>query len=223
MKNNKTNIFITGLALLMLLIVTISATYAYFDSKFASTNALNVSASTSDAATFTAYTVDQIEFTVTADDFFEPSPNPSKSDNGQVVAKLSSPVENKTVYCSYDIDLVWDTENQYTSPSMIFNNEYKYEISLLGNQSVTGDTTGYVYSNSNLTETNLTDFTWSGDIGSIGRSAKVVSGAKIYSKSMNPTTVTWNFTLNFYTLPEDQSAIMAKNYGAHLAVTNVVC
>jgi len=222
MRNN-TNLFITGCALIMLLLVTISASYAYFNSKFNNNGTLNINTTTSEAATFTAYTLDQIEFNVTEDDLKEPSLTAVKNDAGQVVAVLSSPVEGKTVHCTYDIEFIWDTENQYTVPSMIFNNEYKYEISLQGSQSVTGDTTGHNYNNNLLRETNLTDFTWTGTAGSIGRRSKIISGAEIYSKSASQTKATWSFTLKFYSISADQSNLMGKSYGAHLAVTNVVC
>ncbi|MBE6155484.1 MAG: hypothetical protein E7164_01860 [Firmicutes bacterium] len=223
MKTERINIPLTAISLMSLLFITISASYAYFSSKAQGDITVNTNVTTVDAATFTAYTLDAIELNVTSEDMFSSSTTPAKSDNGTIVASLASPQENITVNCSYDIELIWDTTDQYTSPTTTLAAPYPYEISLLGTQSVSGDTTGHTYTVSSLTETNLTGFTWNGTIGEVGRSAKVISGAQIYSKSLNATTATWNFTLNFYSLPTDQTAITGKNYGAHLAVTNVIC
>ena len=206
----------------MLLVVTINATYAYFAGN-QSLNTLKVEAHTDAPASFTAYTADQISLNVKSENMAIPSTTPTVTDNGKVIAMLSSSSEGSEVSCTYDIELIWDTTSQYSTPSMTFNNEYKYEISLLGSQSVSGDTTGKIYPVTSLTETNLTNFSWSGSAGAIGRKAKVITGAKIYSKSLSATTATWNFVLNFYSLPTDQSGITGKNYGAHLAVANVVC
>lgn len=220
---NKSNLILTAIALLTLLVVTVSATYAYFTSKAEINSTLKLNTITSSAATFTAYTLDQISLDVTADDMFTPSAIASKTDNGNVVAVLSSPMEGSTVHCTYDIELIWDTTDQYITPTATLSGDYQYEISLKGTQNVSGDTTGHTYTVSSLNETNLTSFTWSGTAGTIGRKAKVITGAEIYSKSTSATTATWTFTVNFYTLPTDQSDLAGKSYGAHLAVTNVVC
>ena len=221
MYKNKTNIVLTCISLAVLLVVTIIASYAYFTSTANITNNLKMNTTTMAAATFTAYAQDQIELNIGAEDMIEASSSPKKSDAGSIVAKLSSPEEGISVFCTYDIDLVWDTTDQYSAPTTTLSGNY--EISLLGSQTVSGDTTGHVYNVNRLTETNLTDFTWSGTVGAVGRKAKVISGAQIYSKSVAETTATWNFTLNFYSLSTDQSSIAGRNFGAHLAVTNVVC
>ncbi|MBQ6841524.1 MAG: hypothetical protein IJO63_05365 [Bacilli bacterium] len=223
MKMSKTNIVVTGLALLMLLLVTVSATYAYFSGNQNLGNGLTVGAETDAPASFTAYTADQIALNVSAEDMAVASTTPAVTDNGKVIALLSSSSEDSVVHCTYDIELVWDSTTQYTVPSMTFNSDYKYELSLKGTQSVSGDTSGHTYTVTTLNETNLTDFTWSGSAGTVGRKAKVVTGAEIYSKSLTATTATWNFVLNFYSLPADQDDITGKSYNAHLTVSNVVC
>ena len=223
MYNNKTNIILTISALLVLLLVTISATYAYFNSNVQDSNALNVGIEASSAPTFTAYTLDQITLDVKSNDLFTPSTTASKSDTGQVVASLASGKNGDQVFCTYNIELVWDSTDQYIAPVGTLDNTYKYEISLKGNQVVSGDTTGHSYTVTTLNETNLTNFVWEGAEGAVGRKTNVVTGAEIYSRSTTATTATWTFTLNFYTLPTDQSDLMGKNYSAHLGVTNVVC
>lgn len=224
MNKNKIDFFITGASILLLLFVTISASYAYFSSRFNGDSiSLNVTTNTSEAATFTAYAVDQIEFNVTAEELYTPSATPAKSDNGQVVVVLASPTEGKTVHCTYDILFTWDTTDQYTSPSTSLTGDTKFEISLLGHQEVTGDNTGHTYTKTSLAETNLSNFTWIRAAGEIGRYSRIVSGAEIYSNSTNQTKITWTFTLNFYSLSADQSGLMGKTYGAHLGVGNVVC
>lgn len=223
MNNEKMNKYTSIFAIIMLLIVTINATYAYFTSKIEVGNGAHLNVTATAAPTFMAYASDQLALNVTASDMASASNTPSVTDSASIIATLSSSDNSTTVYCKYDIVLVWDTENQYTVPTSTLTNEYKYEISLLGNQTVTGDTTGHAYSVTKLNETNLTSFTWSGSAGVIGRNATVISGAQIYSNSTTPTQAKWDFTVNFYSLPTDQSALMGQNYGAHLAVTNVVC
>lgn len=220
---NKTDIALTIVALLVLLIVTISASYAYFASGLDTGNGLVLNSTTSTAPTFMAYAADPISLMVEAADMATPSTTASKTDVGSIVATLASPDQGKTVSCTYDIELVWDTEDQYTIPTATLGGDYPYEISLSGTQVVQGDNSGHVYSKSTLNETNLTDFTWIGSAGSIGRNTKVITGAEIYSNSVQKTTITWNFSLNFYSLPTDQSDLAGKNYGAHLSVTNVLC
>lgn len=221
--NNKSNIILTSVALIALLLVTISATYAYFSSKTDNNTSLNVGAEMIIGTAFTAYTLDQLELNVTTADMFEPSTSAAVTDTGKVVVTLSSPRENMEVSCSYDIELVWDTTDQYLTPTTTLQGNYLYELSLAGTQEVIGDTTGNTYSVSKLNETNLTSFTWAGTEGAIGRKAKVITDAQIHSKSTEVTSATWTFNLNFYSLPTDQSALGGKNYAAHLTVSDVIC
>lgn len=222
MKKDKINTYTSIFAILMLLIVTINATYAYFTSKIDYGNGLSFNITTEDTPTFTAYAADQLSLNVTAADMASSSTTASKTDTASIIATLASS-STSTVFCTYDIILVWDSANQYTTPTTTLTGDYKYEISMLGLQTITNDKTGHNYSVTTLNETNLTAFTWTGTAGTVGRSATIIKGAEIYSNSTTPTQAKWDFTINFYSLPTDQSALLGQNYGAHLAVTNVVC
>lgn len=213
----KRRVIYVYLFIFMLLLITISATYAYFNNDIKNTNSLFVDIEAGTAPAFTAYTIDQITLDITGSDLLETNISPVKSDNGRVVATLTSGKEGELVYCTYDIELVWDSIDRYTFPAGILDDTYKYEISLMASQTVVGDTTGHNYLINSLNETNLTDFSWENG------NANVIRGAEIYSNSTIATNVNWDFTLNFYALPTSQNALMGKNYSAHLGVTNVVC
>ena len=103
------------------------------------------------------------------------------------------------------------------------NVNYPYELSISGTRTTTGDTTGISYTNKNVTETNLSNLTWTGNAGTVGRYSKIVSGAEIHSKSTTATVTTWTYTMNFYVLPTNQNALSGKEFGLNLIVDNVSC
>ena len=222
MEEEKNSKYSSLLGAIVIIVLTINAAYAYFTADVQIDNGALLNVTAPEAPTFVAYAVDKLELRVSAENLIEASTLPSASDVAELKATLSS-ADGQTVSCKYDIVMVWDSATQYVNPTTTLSGDYKYEISLKGLQTITNDTTGHSYGVTNLSETNLTAFTWSGNAGTIGRAATLIKGAEIYSNSTTPTEAKWQFTINFYTLPTDQSALLGQNYNAHLAVTNVVC
>ena len=219
-KDNKKIASLLGAALIFVL--TINAAYAYFTSQIEIDNGTIINVNAPVMPTFMAYASDKLELNVTSSDLLEANALPVVSDNASIIASLSS-ANGDTIHCKYDIIIAWDTTNQYTVPTTTLSGEYKYEISLQGKQTISNDTTGHTYSVTQLNETNLTALTWVGNAGTIGRKATLIQGAEIYSNSTTATQAKWDFTINFYSLPTDQSALLGKNYSAHITVTNVTC
>lgn len=221
-KNNA--ILITTITLMLVLVF--SATYAFF-----STGTLNITNSSllnttlpSSTSTFTSYSNNPLALNVKLEDMVNASNVASVTDEGDLIVKLSSPAAGDQVYCTYDIRYIWDSTNQYTTPTQTLTSAYPFELSILGTATAVGDTTSsYTYSSKNLAENNLSSFTWNGTSGTAGRYATLISGAKIYSNTTSGTTVTWDFSLKFYTLPNDQSALVGKNYTGHLSAANIIC
>ena len=221
----KKNLVFMIVSAIVLLSVVISATYAFFVSgSIDTTNNTTINASTPNKmATFMSYSTNPLDLSIEINDMMEASTTAAKSDEGNIYVTMSSPTNNDTVYCTYSIDFVWDSTDQYTSSSMILNGTYPYELSISGSQSIMGDSTGHVYDNKNLSETNLTALTWTGNAGTVGRSARLVENAVIYSNSTTATTALWNFNLRFYSLPVAQSGLFGKTLSAHLVVSDVIC
>ena len=220
----KKELIYTIIASCVLILLVSAVAYAYFGETINNENTVNLVITTPERlSSLTAYSTNPLSLNITADDLSEASTTAVKTDTGDIIVKLSAPANGQTVYCTYDIEFVWDTTDQYTTPSMTLNNDYKYEISLSGSQNIVGDLSGHQYTNVNFTERDLSSFSWTGTAGTIGRKATIVSGATIYSNSTTDTTSTWTFNLNFYSLPVHQSSVLGKNLSAHLTVANIIC
>jgi len=221
----KNNFIITILTIAMLLFITISATYAYFSSSQNMNNLVINASMQANKASFTSYVSDQIELNVSSEYFVDPSTMPSVSDNGIIYVEFVSNSNEGNMHCTYDINLVWDSEQQYTAPSfpLPYEGGYNFELSILGNRYTENDSTGVSYQNKDLNEINISNLSWIGEEGSIGRYAVIVDNAEIYSTGTTSTKTTWTFTVNFYTLPELQSGVMGKDFSAHLEVSDIVC
>ena len=223
MEKKKIGLLISTVMLMLVLVFT--ATFAYFGMgtmNLTNIANLNVVTPTSMAA-FTSYSNNSLSLSVELEDLMTVSPTPV-SDTGDLIVKLSAPSANTQMFCTYDIRYIWDTTDQYTSPTMTLNSTYPNELSIAGSVVATGDSySGYTYTSKNLVEKDLSQFSWTGNAGTIGRYTTLVSGAKIYSNTTTGTTATWTFTLNFYTLPSNQASLGGKNMAGHLQAANIVC
>ena len=221
---NKKETVYSVIAMIILMVFIFIATYAYFAGIIQNDNIVNFNTTTPEAlASFTAYSTNPLALNISLDDLSNTSTNAVKTDTGDIIVQLSSPSSSKTVYCTYDIEFVWDSTDQYVTPSMTLEGDYLYEISLSGSQSIVGDTSGHEYANINFSETDLSTFSWNGSSGVAGRKAIIVNDATIYSRSATDTTATWTFTLNFYSLPVKQESVLGKNLAAHLTASNIIC
>ena len=210
----------------MMLIIVGSATYSYFAiNNINIVNVANVNLEVINArSVFTSYSTDNLSLNVGLNNMITASSTASVIDTGDLIVHFSAPSDGQQMECSYDIIFVWDSTDQYTTASGTLASPYLYELSLTGTASAVGDSySGYNYPAKGFTERNLTSFSWTGAAGTIGRQSTIVGNAKIYSNTVAGTTVTWTFNMNFYTRPEDQSAIAGKTYLAHLTTDNIDC
>ena len=224
MKKNSYSLIIVTIIIMLILIV--SATYAFFATNISVVNnvALNISVSNASRATFTSYSTDSLQLNVTAANVLFPSASAMVTDTGDLIVKYSSPSANNEYECIYDIQYVWDSTDQYTLPSMTLTTQYPYEISLAAVASATGDSfSSYDYTSKNLVEKDLSQFSWNGSAGTAGRYATIISDAKIYANSVAGTTVTWTFNMNFYSLPSSQVGFSGKTLLGHIVTGNIRC
>lgn len=214
----KSNLVYGIIAIIVLISLVFSATFAYYTTTKSAGGKVNLNVTTPNAsASFVSYSSDPLALNVTLDKMIQASTTASVVDNGVLVVEMAS-ANTTEMYCTYDIDFVWDSQDKYTSPTTTLSGSYPFELSIQGSQVVTGDSNvNHTYNNKNLAETNLSTFTLTNN------KAKLVSGATIYSSSTTATTATWTFTMKFYTLPTSQSALAGKTYLAHLTTSNVVC
>lgn len=219
----KKNIILLILTIAFLVTLVVSATYAYFAGSSSQSNA-TFNTALPNKGIFTSYSTDPLAFSLDAQDFDSASTTAKKTDNGNIIVDFISNNSNE-LHCTYDIRLVWDSTDQYISPSMTLpSNGYNYELSILGSRANSDSTSGHSYENKNLSEINLTNLNWEGTAGTIGRYATLVSGAEIYNKSITISSrTTWTFTMKFYVLPSDQDIFENKNFAMHLQVANIVC
>lgn len=221
-KQNTTLMVVTVIFMLFLIV---SAAYAYFATNLAPINNVSVNTEVPSArATFTSYSTNPLQLNVTLDKLVVASTIATVTDTGDLIVKLSSPSAGQQMVCTYDVRYVWDSTNQYTTPSMTFTAKYPYEISLAATVSATGDSfSSYDYTSKNLVERDLSTFSWTGTAGTAGRYTTVISGAKIYSNTTAGTTATWNFNMRFYTLPASQASLMNKKLLGHIVTANIQC
>lgn len=220
---NKSKIVLLVVTILVFLGMVSMATYSFFATGRSESN-LEYNVSLPNKGIFTSYSTDPLAFSLDAPDFATASTTAKKTDTGNIIVKYISNA-NDVMHCTYDIRLVWDSVDQYTSPSTTLpHDNYSYELSILGSRTTTDATSGHSYTNISLSETNLTNLSWNGTAGSVGRYATLINGAEIYNKSASTySTTTWTFTMKFYSLPVDQELFENKNYNLHLQVANIVC
>ena len=222
----KNNYAIITITIIIMLIIILSATYAFFATNMSLINnvILNVEVPDASRATFTSYSTNPLQLNVEAANVLYPSTTATVTDTGDLIIKYSSPAANDEYECTYDVLYVWDTNTQYTSPTVTLSETYPYEISISGMVSATGDSfSSYDYTSKNLIEKDLSQFSWVGTPSSVGRYAKIIEGAKIYTNSVSGTTVTWTFNMNFYSLPVSQTRFSGSILNAHIVTGNVRC
>ena len=220
------SMFLSYVTVIVVFVLVTSATYAYFATgSFNVTNVTNLNSEVINAkAAFTAYSNDAIELSVGLANLIVAQTNATVFDSGDYIVKLTSPVAGEEMQCTYDIDFVWDTTAQYTTPSMAFTATYPYELSVAATVVATGDSySGYNYASKNVVERDLSTLSWTGNAGTVGRKATVVSQAMIYTNTVAGTTATWTFNVKFYTLPVSQSTLLGKSLKAHLTAANIDC
>ena len=222
MKKSSYTLIIATIAIMLILVV--SATYAYFTTSISITNNLAFNIEVPNArATFTSYSTNPLSLSVGLANVLIVSSSASVTDTGNLIIKLSAP-SGTQVHCKYDIKYVWDSTNQYSTPTMTLNTEHPFEMSLTATATATGDTfSSYSYSSKNLVEKDLSQFSWSGSAGSAGRNSTIIADADVYANNTTGTTVVWTFNYNFYTLPSNQSTFAGKQLLAHIETSNIRC
>lgn len=212
---------------LFLTFLVASATYAFFATSAQITNNLVFEAIfDSTTPTFTASVEKDLNLQVYATDMLQHSSTSVKSADGIIKIDALASKDDADMVCTYDIDLVWDSDGYVPSTTLPAEDQetgtiFPYELSIKGTRVVTGDD-GYTYTNKDLAEKNISDieFTIVGD----EKRATIISGAEIHNKSATEKTLTtWTFTLSFYSLPVTQDALLGNTYSGHLVVTNAVC
>ena len=222
----KPNYSLMIVTIIIMLVIVVAATYAYFATSMSLTNnvALNITVPNASRATFTSYSTNPLQLNVVLANMINPSAIAVVTDTGDLIVKYSSPVANDDYECTYDIQYVWDSTDQYITPSMTLTPTYPYEISLAATANATGDSfSSYDYSSKNLMEKDLSQFLWNGSAGTVGRYSTIISDAKIYTNTVAGTTVTWTFNLNFYSLPSVQTDFSGKSLSAHIVTGNIRC
>ncbi len=222
----KKSMILNVITIIVVFVLITSATYAFFTvGNLNVTNVANLNTGIPESrATFTAYSNDQINLSVGLVNMVVASSTPVANSTGNLIVNFKSPIAGQALECTYDIQFIWDSTDQYISPSMSLTANYPYELSIAATASASGDTySSYDYTSKNVTERDLSTLSWTGTQGTIGRKATVVSEANIYSNTVAGTTVTWNFIVNFYTTPGNQNSLLGKSLLAHLSAANINC
>lgn len=217
---------LTILTIVIMLIVIISATYAFFATNMSLVNnvSLNIVVPDASRATYTSYSTDSLQLNVGLSNMLVNSVIAAVTDTGDLIVKYSSPAANDEYECTYDIQYVWDSTDQYTTPSMTLTTANPYELSISATASASGDSfSSYDYTSNNLAERDLSTFSWNGTAGVAGRYATIIQDAKIYANTVAGTTVTWTFNMNFYSMPSDQTAFLGKTLSGHVVTGNIRC
>lgn len=212
--------------IIIMLIIIANAAYAYFATTAEIVSNLSFEALfNSTLPTFTSYVEKDLSLQVYTTDMLNHSDLAVKSANGIVKVDVLSSSATAGVICTYDIDLVWDSDNYVPSTVLPIQDEegnnFLYELSLKATREITGDN-GYTYQDKSFAETNLNNITFTTVDGE--KRAKLIRGAEIHNQSdTDMTSTTWTITLSFYSLPTSQNTLLGKSFSGHLVVTNAIC
>lgn len=223
MKNKKTILIIT---ITFFIFLIASATYAFFRAQIDVETNLNFAASFDGLSpSFTAYVEKDMNLEIYSSDMLKNTVVASKTNDGTVIVELTSAKDGTDAVCSYNIEYVWDSADEYVpSTSLPVSSDegtsFPYELSIKGTR-LTQNDDEYTYQNKDLGETNLDKLSWQ-EVD--GKRAVIVENAEIHSKSSTVASKTiWTFTMSFYSLPVNQNVLLGKNFKGHLVITNISC
>ena len=213
-KNN--NIKIMGVfASVLLLVIIVTASFAYFGSFNVNLNnnvAVNVNAYSPGDAVFTSNAT-QLNLQV-------PAANMSQTAADNTVAAASN-TATLTVNLTGAVDLItictYDIVYEYDAGSNIYGGSQTKSVAKNGNKEITLQVSGVTGTNNFATEKNFDyDSNWS------GLKRTLVSGAKI-SSTGTLTTQNINITAKYYNLTISQSSLEGKAFTGKIYVTNHMC
>lgn len=213
------------ITIIFLIFIIANATYAYFATSAEIINNLSFEAIfNSSMPAFTAEVKKDLSLNVYTTDMLQHSDVSVKSAEGIIDITALSASSTAAVVCTYDIDLVWDSEGYVPSTTLptydTDNKAYPYELSIKGIRET--EDPGYTYQDKNLSEINISNITFKEEDGE--KRANLIKGAEIHNQSVDTATTTkWTFTLSFYSLPVSQNGLLGKTFTGHLVVSNAVC
>ena len=218
----------------LILISLTAVAYAIFASNDEVSNDIRFHVETNgESYALSGSTDGSIEFSVSSYDLSEDrvSNTAVASDDGKLYVKLSSPSEDVTTRCQYDIVWVWESTDRYTEPSGFLGDVYQdadgnscgeYNSStcngsLIGNfpYEFSVQIDDDVLVEKDLSELKLID------------ENKVLIASDVSITTNNATeegvTKTHNITMNIYNIPYNQRSIVGRNFKGHFAIENINC
>lgn len=209
--SKKNSLILTFVSVLVLVVVVVGASFAYFASTSNITTTMQLVSQSSTAAVFASSKGNDLSLSITTDKMLKAQTNSTTEPvaaQGTAKLKVNLTADAGTT-CTYSIGYV-NTGDAYTEvPKTAPNHSYEFEVS--GSSSRTGDPSMAVTSYTTLkTGTSSTPVT-------------VISNAQIVvpaGQTSAPAT-TWTFTAKFYNLNAVQA--LNKTYSGYFKVTSVVC
>lgn len=229
MKNSVKTVLLI-ISIFVLVILTFAITYSYFASDTHVNGNLNITATTAGSYTLVVESSDSLAFNIEPQYLYTNAigNEPMVSENASLSLSLASPDFFSTTVCKYDILFTWISEDQYTHipdielPYTKDEVTYPYLFSIKADKSVVLDTSDFSYSDTNLTEIDLSKLEWSKEEGEENNTAVLLTG-QIASRSTESTVVTWDLTSSMYNIPIDQNFQSGNIYEAKIYVDNVTC
>ncbi|NMA50362.1 MAG: hypothetical protein GX951_00730 [Mollicutes bacterium] len=199
----KNYILLTIIAIAVLLVSVIGATFAYFASTttITATSALEAATSAS-AAVFSSSSTNGISLTVTTADMQQAAGGSgvvAATDEGDLTVTLTA---DEGTVCTYNISYTHDSSESAYTPTVGYENQ---EFLVSGSSNKVGET-------KSLSATRYDQLT-----------GNVITGATI-TAGTSTTTVTWTFTATIYNLGVNQFAALGnKTFKGSFKVSTVKC
>lgn len=224
--------------ILLIFVTFVSITYSILASNVTVNNNVIINTNLAkDAFNFTATGTDALTLNVYTENMTVANANTMIQDYSSFTVSLSSLNNAGLVKCTYDLVWTWDSDDIYTSssviPSMnpdtskwwsgtaIDSRPYRYMNNFqfgLRAWSITNNTLAeYTNSNAYIDFRDFSQMTWNGKKGMVRK------GIELYSNSSTPTTTTYYVSLMFVNIQNVQDEINGQYYSGHLSVENVSC
>lgn len=203
MENNKKNLTLSIVAVAVLMVAAIGATFAYFTASQSIAANLNLSATTGTVASLTATAGGGISMSITGAQMLESAAsNTTPKGNSTSTLKVTLTGDAGSS-CTYDVIYTDTSTTKYAQ-------QVAGEFTLEGSESTTSKT---IAANSYANYGSGTAVKVNGNT-----KMTITIGAGKTSAEHN-----WTFTAKFYNMPQDQSALAGKTYKGSFKVANVVC
>ena len=218
MLKEKQSLITLILTVVMLLVLVIGASFAYFSASVNVTANTLVDVKAPNREVFTVASVTNVGINVTNDKMLTTATSAAGATNSTLYSQASLSISYSAANasgskCTYNIILTRTSSSAYSASTYYTNNSstYPYEFSI----QVTPSTWRGSGSAVSLAQTNIDKLNWS------GTTATLISGANI--RSTASVIQDWTIIFRAYNLPGNQDNLAGLNWSGTISVSNVQC